>query len=341
MQIIMNYPNLPLKARIRQLAFQFGFSAMGVSDIAEVPRLPEFDQWLDRKLYGDMTWLLRHRQLRRDPRHLFADVKSVISFALPYAKLASSSSYSIAAYARYYSYHEAIFSALTEILTQLKGEFPEIHGRVIVDSAPLDERAWAAKSGLGFIGKNNLLITERNGSYVLLGELLINQELESDSQQNPMQVNCANCDACIRACPTGALQAYELNAALCISHRTIERKQKRLEGDEPQVYGWVFGCDQCLLACPYNHMAHHTSLEIHPLFQNIQDEGSSFADYFNDVSEVDFHQKFEHSELLRSGYRKILENIQIVKRQSIGQQADSSGFFLAKGEKSGFWASLN
>ncbi len=255
-------PKKQLSAFIKQEAASLGFAACG---IAPATRLEEDEirlkDWLQKGFHADMDYMQKHAELRINPELLVENAQSVIVFLYNYypsKMLPDDSAYLMSAYAYGQDYHEVIREKLNILILKLKQQIPEISVRGFVDSAPVLERAWATRAGLGWIGKNSMLISNRNGSYFFISELITDAKLEYDL---PMGGNyCGDCSRCIDACPTGAITDLRVvDANKCISYLTIENK-----GEIPQTFKekynkWIFGCDICQQVCPWNRYStpHH------------------------------------------------------------------------------------
>ncbi len=242
-----------------------GLVFLGLVKLGEEPDFARFQQWLAEARHGEMAFLEQHQQLRADPRGLLPGAQQALIFALPYyqgdrLQAARQGSYRVAQYARLKDYHRSMRQRATGILQELQKHYPGLGGRVTIDSAPLLERALAARTRRGFIGKNTLYIHPDHGSFLLLGEILLDQVL--DHPDEPAQVRaderqtdggCGSCRRCQVHCPTGALdQDYRIDARKCLAYWTIEHR-----GPVPFTYWpwfrvYLFGCDLCQLACPYN-----------------------------------------------------------------------------------------
>lgn len=242
-----------LKAR----ALALGFSFCGVSRAEfleqEAPRLEE---WLRRGYQGKMGYLENHFDKRLDPTLLVPGAKSVVSLIYnyyPQKDLRQEGEYQIAKYAYGEDYHIVVRDKLTELMDALQEEAGDIAGRVFVDSAPVMERAWAQKSGAGWIGKNSLLLNRQQGSFFFLAELIIDLELEYDG---PVKDYCGTCTACMDACPTDAIpEPYVVDGSKCISYFTIELKEELPASVKGKFENWIFGCDICQDVCPWNRFA--------------------------------------------------------------------------------------
>jgi epoxyqueuosine reductase len=245
-----------LSARIRQKAAELGISKIGFARAESLtPDGERFFEWLERDHHGEMAWLEREPEKRVDPRLIFPEAKSVISVAVnyytPYEHPNEISSGKISRYAWGDDYHDVVKEKLRGLLDWITVEYPGASGKICVDTAPVMEKAWAERAGLGWIGKHSNLITTELGSWVFLGEILLNLELEYDE---PMNDHCGSCTACIDACPTDAIvEPYVVNSNKCISYATIELRSDEVPDDIAEnLNGWVYGCDICQDVCPWN-----------------------------------------------------------------------------------------
>jgi epoxyqueuosine reductase len=246
-----------LSEKIKQKALEMGFHKVG---IARAERLPDaaaaFGEWLGRGFHGEMAWLEREPEKRTDPRLIFPEAKSVIVVALnyftPHEHRDSADSGKLSRYAWGDDYHDVLKEKLREFLACVREMIPGSNGRVSVDTAPVSEKAWAARAGIGWIGKHSNLITKEFGSWVFLGELLLDVELDFDT--DAVSDHCGSCTACIDACPTGAIvEPYVVNSNACISYATIEMRGDKLpETVAENLNGWFYGCDICQDVCPWN-----------------------------------------------------------------------------------------
>jgi epoxyqueuosine reductase len=236
---------------IKQEAKNLGFDLVGITsaDPVDSAQIEHFKKWLAAGCHGTMSWLQNNIDKRFNPALLLDDAKSVICTALNYKP--SKISAKIASYALYQDYHNFIKNRLFELAGFIKSRSSEdLKFKVCVDSAPLAERALAERAGLGFIGKNHILTNPQLGSFLLLGELVTNLPLETDK---PLQRGgfCKDCTRCIDACPAGVFNTF-FDARKCISYLTIEHKGRIPKELRPKINSHLFGCDECILACPYN-----------------------------------------------------------------------------------------
>jgi len=240
---------------IKQKALDLGFDACGICRATESGEEERYMQWLQDHWQGGMGYMERNIDKRLDPRLLVEGARSIISVALNYyppVKLPGKVP-QFAYYAYGKDYHEVVREKLRCLFEWIRERVPDVTGRYFSDSAPVLERFWAARAGLGFIGKNTLLIIPGKGSYFFLGELIIDIELDYDE---PVTENCGDCTRCLRSCPTNAIeQPYRLNATRCISYQTIENKGEIAPEIVPNLRNNVYGCDICQKVCPWNRDA--------------------------------------------------------------------------------------
>lgn len=244
-------------ALIRARARDLGFHKVGIARAETLSSEQErFSEWLRRGYHGEMSWMTRDPEQRTDPRKLFPAARSVIVVALNYQTPHQHSDKpgKVSRYAWGDDYHEVVGDKLRELLAWTRRQWPDAEGKVCVDIQPIMDKAWARRAGLGWIGKHSNLITNEYGSWVFIGELLLNLELEYDTQEIADQ--CGTCTLCIDACPTGAIsEPYVVDSRLCISHATIESRAPQIAGEVAgKLEGWLYGCDICQDVCPWNHM---------------------------------------------------------------------------------------
>ncbi|HUJ79094.1 MAG TPA: tRNA epoxyqueuosine(34) reductase QueG [Nitrospiria bacterium] len=247
---------MSLAAPLKQQARALGFDAVGIAP-ADLPGRygGALTRWLDRGFHGEMAYMARAPRRRADPRDVLPGARSVISLAMNYyagdhGARPDHRSGRIARYAWGKDYHDLIERKLDDLAAWLRARAPEAQVRGYVDHGPVLERAVAQEAGVGFIGKNTMLITDQCGSWVVLAELITTLELEAD---RPQTSRCGSCRLCLDACPTGAIVApYELDATRCISYLTIELKREFTPSEGAKIGDWLFGCDVCQEVCPYN-----------------------------------------------------------------------------------------
>ncbi|HCS21479.1 MAG TPA: tRNA epoxyqueuosine(34) reductase QueG, partial [Bacteroidetes bacterium] len=237
---------------IKEAALELGFSFCGISEARfleeEAPRL---ESWLQAGHHGAMGYMANHFDKRLDPRLLVPGAKSVVSLLYNYHNSEvplDPEAPKIASYAYGRDYHKVVKKKLLRLMEQLEQKVGKVEGRAFVDSAPVMERQWAAQAGLGWTGKNTLLINKQQGSWFFLAELIIDLELEADA---PIKDYCGTCTACIDACPTDAITPYSVAAEKCISYLTIELKDDIPEEFKGKMESWAFGCDICQQVCPW------------------------------------------------------------------------------------------
>lgn len=250
---------------IKQYALSLGFDASAICRAQDSEQEEIYMDWLANECHADMGYLERNIEKRLDPRLLVEGAKSIISVALNYFpyKLQHPDAPKFAYYAYGQDYHDVVKGKLKLLFDFIQERRPEVGGRCFSDSAPVLEGFWAAQAGLGFIGKNTLLIIPGKGSFFFLGELIIDIELDYDA---PISTNCGKCTRCLNACPTGAIEApFRLNAKKCISYQTIENKGEIDPKIVPKLSNNIYGCDICQLVCPWNRFANpHNTPEFNP-----------------------------------------------------------------------------
>lgn len=294
-------------ALIKQKAQDLGFSFCGISRATfleeEAPRL---EQWLKNGYHGEMTYMENNFDKRLDPRLLVEGAKSVVSLLLNYypTEFQNEHSYKISKYAYGEDYHFVIKDKLKDLMHHIHDEIGEVDGRVFVDSAPVLDKAWAAKSGLGWVGKNNNLINKGNGSFFFVAELIIDLELEYDSATTN---HCGTCTACIDACPTQAIESpYVVNGSKCISYLTIELKDEIPNQFKNQLDNWMYGCDICQDVCPWNRFSKPHN---EPLFNPNPKLINYNKNDWKDLTQEVFQEIFKKSAVKRAKYIGLMRNI--------------------------------
>jgi epoxyqueuosine reductase len=295
---------------VKFIASDLGFSFCGISKAEflsdEAPRL---EAWLSRGYAGKMSYLERNFDKRLDPRLLVPGARSVISLLYNYCpkEPIENGDFKISRYAYGEDYHHVIKELLHTFLYRLKERVGDINGRVFVDSAPVMERAWAAKSGVGWVGKNSLLLNRQQGSYFFLAELILDLDLRADG---PAKDYCGSCTACMDACPTNAIaEPYVVNGSACISYFTIELREAIPEDVKGKFGSWIFGCDICQEVCPWNRFARpHAQPRFDPSPEFSAMKESDWKELTSDV----FDRLFESSAVQRTGYEGLRRNIRFV-----------------------------
>jgi epoxyqueuosine reductase len=304
---------LPVKQLITQKARDLGFFHIGFSKAEfleeEAPRLEE---WLSKNYHGEMSYMANHFDKRLDPRLLVDDAKTVISLLFNYytnQKQEDPEAPKISQYAYGEDYHHVIKDKLKELIAFIQEEIGEVNGRGFVDSAPVMDKAWAKKAGLGWIGKNANLITREQGSFFFIADLIIDLEIEADG---PITDFCGTCTRCIDACPTDAIvQPYVVDGSKCISYLTIELKDELLPKEfAGKMDNWMFGCDICQDVCPWNRFSLlHNEERFQPTPQLLD---LSKNDWHN-LQEEGFQVLFQRSAVKRTKYQGLKRNITFLK----------------------------
>ena len=292
---------------IHDLAKQCGFDFCGISKAEELTNDAKYlDKWLNKGYHGKMKWMENHFDKRVDPTKLVPDSKSIISLHYNYYPETNfdDQKLKISKYAYGKDYHFVIKDKLKEFMNLIQNRIGQVSGRVFVDSAPVLDRAWAAKSGLGWIGKNSMLITKQKGSFYFIAEIIIDLELTADK---PTTDHCGSCRACIDACPTDAIIDNKvIDSNKCISYLTIELKEQIPNSFKDQMEGWVFGCDICQDVCPWNRFStpnKEEQFKANPKLKELH------KDEWVELTEEIFKDVFKKSALKRAGYMKFSENI--------------------------------
>lgn len=300
--------------QIKQQALSLGFDACGIGRAEEIGDKQHYTQWLADSLHADMFYLERNVEKRLNPTLLVDGAKSIICVALnyyPHTKQPESAP-QFAYYAYGKDYHDIVKGKLKKLLEFIQQSHPDVSGRYFCDSAPVLERYWAQKSGIGFIGKNSSLIIPGKGSYFFLGELIIDMELEQDA---PLPASCGNCRKCIDACPVGAIEKpYRINANKCISYQTIENKGEISSETVPFLNNHVFGCDICQKVCPWNRFAKpHTTPEFNPS----DDFLSLDLEKLQNLNEETFRSLFRQSAVKRAKLSGLKRNVEALKSRKV------------------------
>ncbi len=296
---------------IKNEAKRLGFISCGVSRAEfledEAPRL---EKWLKNNMHGEMKYMENYFEKRLDPSKLVDDAKSVISLSYNYypKDLQNKEAPKVSKYAYGMDYHYVIKEKLIFFLSFIKDKIGDVNGRAFVDSAPILEKAWASKSGIGWVGKNSNLITKQVGSFYFLAELIVDLELDYDGIESD---HCGECTACIDSCPTQAIvEPYVVDGSKCISYFTIELKENIPNEFKEKFEDWVFGCDICQDVCPWNKFSKPHK---EPLFQSTPELMKMSREEWNEITEETFNKIFKNSAVKRTGYKGLTRNLNFIK----------------------------
>lgn len=299
---------------IKSIASELGFSYCGIAKaefLAE--EAPHLEAWLKRNYQGKMSYLEKHFDKRLDPALLVPGAKSVISLIYNYYPekdlgQKDTDQFKVAKYAYGEDYHLVIKEKLKTFLDKIQETIGSVSGRAFVDSAPVHERAWAKKAGLGWIGKNSLLLNKNMGSFFFLAELIVDLELEYDG---PVKDYCGTCTACMDACPTEAIpEPYVVDGSKCISYFTIELKGEIPQEVKGKFENWIFGCDICQDVCPWNSFSkphHEPRFNPHPQLESLTRQE------WTEITEEVFETIFKNSAVKRTRYEGLKRNIRFLK----------------------------
>ena len=300
--------------KIKLAAQKLGFLSCGISkaDFLE-DEAPRLEQWLSQGHNGSMNYMERNFDKRLDPRILVPGAKSIVSLLLNYhtdQKQIDSEAPKISSYAYGVDYHSVIKNKLKKMMKIIHREIGEVNGRVFVDSAPVMDKAWAAKSGLGWVGKNTNLISKKVGSFFFIAELILDLELEYDL---PVADHCGSCTACIDACPTEALiNPYQIDGSKCISYLTIELKENIPSEFQGKMDNWAFGCDVCQTVCPWNRFSTPND---ESAFKPQSDLLSLSKKEWEEMTESVFNTVFKNSAVKRTKFNGLKRNIKFLSSE--------------------------
>ncbi len=297
---------------IKQFALSLGFDACGICCAKNSGQETKYLDWISQNCHADMTYLERNIDKRLDPRLLVDNAKSVICVALNYypREKMPDDVPQFAYYAYGEDYHDVVKAKLNQLFNFIKLRYPDVSGHAFSDSAPVLERFWAAQAGIGFVGKNSLIIIPNKGSYFFLGELIIDLELDYDK---PISQNCGNCTRCIDSCPTKAIEKpYRINANRCISYQTIENKNEIAPDIVSQLNNNVYGCDICQKVCPWNRFAkpHNT-----PDFIPSESFLSLNMEKLSEMDEDTFKSVFKKSAVKRAKFAGLKRNVEALNKK--------------------------
>lgn len=302
---------------IKTKAIELGFAKCGI--IAAVPFEAEAERlrtWLDSGFHADMTWMEKHVEKRADPTLLFEGARSIVSVAMnyytPHEHNDSEDAGKISRYAWGDDYHSILKDRLNELLAWIGEQRPHVNGKVCVDTAPLMDKAVAVRAGLGWIGKHSNLITREIGSWVFLGSLLLDIELDYDN--DVVEDHCGTCTACLDACPTGAIvQPYVVDSNKCISYTTIELRDEELPKTVAEhLNGWLYGCDICQDVCPWNRFEQATSEN---RFEPRLGETSLSLDVIDRMEHDEYVERFRGSAMKRAKLAGLKRNAKYLSKQ--------------------------
>jgi epoxyqueuosine reductase len=294
---------------IKEFAFEIGFDLCGITPARALDEhRPVFTKWILSGMNADMEYLGQNIDKRLDPRILVPGAKSIIVAGLNYYSEKKQGGNGVPVISRYAygnNYHDVIRKKLVKIVNFIKTIYPDAAGRSFVDSAPLLEKAWGKEAGLGWVGKNSILINRKLGSFFFLGVIIVNKELEYDSANS--EDNCGTCTLCIDSCPTGAINSNRtLDTRKCLAYLTLEAKSLIPEDLAEKLGGRAFGCDKCQEVCPWNKTAvqHKT-----PEFEIPEEVAQMSADNWKNLTRKDFKRLFKGSAILRRSYCRFMDNI--------------------------------
>lgn len=297
---------------IKNKARELGFMYCGVSKARRLnEEEPHLQKWLQQEKHGKMHYMENHYEKRLDPTKLVPGSKSVVSLLYNYyteKEQEDPNAPKISKYAYGKDYHFLLKRKLKEFMNFIQNEIGDVNGRVFVDSAPVLDRAWAKQSGLGWVGKNTMLINKEHGSYFFIAELILDLELDTDG---PIKDYCGTCTRCIDACPTEAITPYKVDASKCISYLTIELKDELLPSEyKGKMENWAFGCDICQEVCPWNSKAiPHEE----PFFEPHEELLQMSKVEWEEITEEIFREIFRKSAVKRTKYKGLKRNIKFLK----------------------------
>jgi epoxyqueuosine reductase len=297
-----------LTQRIKSKALELGFSEIGIAQAVPLAKeAVHLTEWLEKKYNAGMQWMEREKEKRTNPYLIFPQVKSIVCVAMNYYSPEMHSENSdtgkISRYAWGDDYHIIMTELLGELLGFINSEIPEIKGRIYVDTGPMMDKVWAVRAGIGWMGKHSNVITRKFCSWVFLGEILLDIELDYDK---PIMDLCGTCTACIDACPTKAIvKPYVLDSSRCISYLTIEHRDVLPKDLLCEFHHWVYGCDICQDVCPWNRFQKKTEVKaFYPRQENIAPKLTELAE----MSQEEFTRRFHHSPIKRAKQTGLTRN---------------------------------
>jgi epoxyqueuosine reductase len=318
------HPGL-LSEKIKERARGLGFDLVGIVRARALePERERLQEWLGRGFQGEMHWMEREPEKRTDPRLLLPSARSVVVVALnyytPHAHTDDPARGKISRYSWGDDYHDVVGEKLKSLLAWIKEEWPEAEGKACVDIQPMMDKAWAVRAGLGWIGKHSNLITREYGSWVFLGELLLNLELEYDTER--MEDHCGSCTLCLEACPSDAIaEPYVVDSNKCISYATIELRAPALpEEVAGNLEGWLYGCDICQDVCPWNRFEQPTTeARFEPRPENVNASLSDILELTPDA----YSERFRRSAIKRAKLSGLQRNARALLKRTIEEATES------------------
>lgn len=312
----MEYNSQTLSRRIKDKALALGFDFVGIASASETANAEEnLEKWISMEYFGTMYWIEKRASERGDIHQYFPEAKTVISVGLNYYTGSAEDlpgDLKISNYAWGEDYHDLIKGRLFKLLEFVKEQHGKVNSRVCVDTSPVMDKVWAQKAGLGWIGKHTNLITREMGSWLFLGELILDIVLDAD--QPFAEDLCGSCSACLDACPTDALvEPYVLDARRCISYLTIENRQKVIPEELSENFeGWIYGCDICQQVCPwnikFNQVSKESAFQLRPEIENLANKN------WQELDEDRFRKIFKGNAARRTGYTRFQRNIQAASK---------------------------
>ncbi|MAL16569.1 MAG: tRNA epoxyqueuosine(34) reductase QueG [Balneola sp.] len=310
--------------RIRSQALQLGFDACGFAQAQHLPdEARRLDEWLTQNKNGSMSWMENHFEKRVDPTLLVPGSKTVVSVLASYyhpshdKQIGVKNEPLIAKYAHGRDYHKVLKKKLKKLFNFTEELLGGLEGRIFVDSAPVLDKVWAQRAGLGWIGKNSNLLNKNIGSFFFIGEMIIDAELSYDA---PVTDHCGSCTNCIDACPTDAIyEPYRVDATKCISYLTIELKEEIDKQYQTNIENWIYGCDICQDVCPWNSKSVIAQFEdLHPREYVVDRD----LDFWKNLTPKQYDETFEGSAIRRAKYDKFKSTVSIVSNNLQNKKAD-------------------
>ncbi len=299
---------MSMTSQIKEKARQLGFFKIGIARAEPFPGLGALDEWLKYGKHGEMLWMERTREKRQNPSLVLPNVRSIVMVGMNYyisEPLENTQGLKFSRYAQGEDYHLLMENKLKQLTAFFLSLFPSAKAKYYVDTGPVMEKPWAQKAGLGWVGKNTNLISPDHGSYLFLGEILADVDLDYD---DPGVDLCGNCSLCVQACPTSALTPYSLDSTKCISYLTIEKRGEIPPELKKGIGEWVYGCDDCQEVCPWNASPQETEepgfLDVNPALQTLSVQS---------LHESDFNDRFRKSPIKRIKYQGLMRNLQIAR----------------------------